>query len=236
MPLKYRITKEDHAGLDESLRGLYAEKDGEFVLAIEGAVPEDEVAGLKAKNDELLAEKKEAARKAKEAEEAAKKAAEEAARKNGDVEALEKSWQEKLQKREAELTAQIEALNGSLTGHLVDSVASSLASELAVTGSAKALAPHIKSRLAVEMRDGKHVTVVRDADGKPSALTLDDLKNEFRSDAAFAPLIVASKAAGGGANGGKGGGKGGADMTTTEKHQLYRENPAEYQRLFGGES
>jgi hypothetical protein len=50
------------------------------------------------------------------------------------------------------------------------------------------------------------VTVVKDSEGKPSALTVDELKKEIMADAAFAPLIVGSKATGGGASGGKGGG------------------------------
>ena len=208
MSLKYKIDSLE--GLDETTSALY-EKDGDgFKLKVDGIPQGEDVSGLKAKVDELLAEKKAAAQKAKEAEEAAKKAAEEAARKNGDVEALEKSWQEKLTKRESELQAQLDALNGSVTTMTVDNVAVKLANEIAVQGSADILIPHIKSRLAAEERDGQFVTVVRDAQGKPSAATLDDLKNEFANNAAFAPVIVGSKASGGGASGGNGGSGGGA--------------------------
>ena len=38
-------------------------------------------------------------------------------------------------------------------------------------------------------------------DGKPSALTIDELKAEFTSNPAFAPVIAGSKATGGGASG-----------------------------------
>lgn len=205
MGLKYQLDSLE--GLDDSVKELYTEKDGKFVLGIEGLPTNNEdVSGLKAKVDELLAEKKAADKKAREAEEAARKVAEEAARKSGDTEALEKSWQQKLAQREQELMQELETYKGSVTSMTVDNVAVSLASELAIQGSAKALLPHIRSRLAVEQRDGKFVTVVKDADGKPSAYTLDDLKKEFVSDPAFAPLIVGTKATGGGASGSSGGG------------------------------
>lgn len=208
MALQYQIDSLD--GVDESVQALYTEKDGKFVLGIEGLPQPEDVSGLKSKVEELLNEKKEAAKKQKDAEEAARIAAEEAARKGGDVEALENSWKEKLTKREQELQEQIDGLTGSVTSMTVDSVALQMASELAVEGSAKVLLPHIKARLAAEQKDGKYVTAVRDAEGKPSASTLDDLKQEISSDPAFAHVIVGSKATGGGANGG---GKGGGGAT-----------------------
>jgi len=204
MALKYQVDSLE--GLDDSVKSLYTEKGGKYVLGVEGLPDTGELDGLKKKVDELLTEKKEATKKAKDAEEAAARAAEEAARKAGDVSALEKSWQDKLAKREAELQAQIDQLNGSVTNLTVGQTATRLAAELAVPGSADVLLPHISSRLKTELRDGKPVTVVLDKDGKPSAMTVDELKNEFASNQAFAPLIVGSKASGGGANGGGQGG------------------------------
>lgn len=210
--LKYQL--DSVTDLDESVQGLYTEKDGKYVLGIEGLPPVEDVDGLKRKVDELLTEKKEAAKRAKDAEEAAARVAEESARKSGDTEALEKSWQEKLTKRERELQDQLDAMQGSVTSMTVDSVAAKLANDLALPGSADLLMPHIKSRLAAEQRDGKFVTVVKDKDGKPSAFSIDDLRNEFASNPAFAPVIVGSKASGGGASGGNGSG-GAAPRTVT---------------------
>ena len=180
------------------------------------------IEALKAKNDELLTETKAAKAAKREAEERAKAEAEELARKSGDVAALESSWAEKLAKRERELTQQIETMQGSITTMTVDNVAVRLANEIAVPGSADILIPHIKSRLAAEQRDGQFVTVVRDSAGKPSAATLDDLKTEFTTSPAFAPVIVGSKASGGGASGGgKGGGaaNGQGDMGGTPEQR-----------------
>lgn len=204
MALKYQLDSIE--SLDDGVKSLYVEKGGKFVLGIEGLPEPEDVSGLKSKVDELLAEKKEAAKRAAEAEEAVKKANEDAARKNGDVEALENSWKEKLASRESELQSQIDAMMGSVNSMTVDNVAVKLANELAVQGSADILIPHIKSRLAAEQREGQFITVVRDSGGKPSAASLDDLKNEFINNPAFAPVIVGSKASGGGAKGSEHGG------------------------------
>jgi hypothetical protein len=193
-------------------------------------LPED-VSGLKKKVDELLAEKKADHAKRKEAEEAARLAAEEIARKAGDVGALEKSWQDKLASTTADKDAEIKRLNDSLTGVLVDSVASQLASDLAIQGSANVLLPHIRARLAVDYTDGKPVTRVLDAAGKPSAATIDELKAEFAATPAFAPIVAGTKASGGGASGaGRGGAatKRFAELTEAERVKLYRESPEKY--------
>lgn len=173
---------------------------------------------LKAKNDELITEKREAQRKAKEREEAAA----EAAAKSGDVEALNKSWQEKLAARDAEWSEKHKAAQSQLVDLTVGATAQRLASGLAVPGSADVLLPHIKSRLRYE--DGK--TVVLDAEGKPSASTVDELANEIRNDSRFKPLIVASMADGGGANGSRGGGAAikRSQMTPEEKREFIQKN------------
>lgn len=175
---------------------------------------------LKAKNDELLSETKAAKAAKRDAEERAKVEAEELARKNGNVEALEKSWQDKLTKREAELSGEIKARDSQLHDLTVNATALSLASRLAVPGSADVLIPHLARRLAMELQDGRPVVRVLDNTGKPSALSVDELEKEFSNNAAFAPLIVASKATGGGASGSKGGGAASKSITRTAFNAL----------------
>lgn len=210
MSLKYEIDSVD--GLDENISSLYDKTEsGKYRLKVEGI---EDTSGLKRKVDELLAEKKSAAQKAREAEESARQAVEEAARKSGDVEALDKSWSKKHADTLAAKDAELSGLRGTLNTLLVDNVATQMANDLAVKGSAALLMPHIKGRLSVEIRDGQPKTVVTGPDGKPSALTLDELKAEFASNPAFAPVIAGSKATGGGASGGNGSG-GGAVKTVT---------------------
>jgi hypothetical protein len=210
MGLKYQLDTLD--GLDDSVKSLYTEKEGKFVLGIEGLPQPEDVSGLKSKVEELLGEKKAAEKARKDAEEQARLEREEAARKSGNVEELEKSWSEKYNRREAELNGMLEQERGMLSTQIRDltvgRTATDIASALAIPGSAKALLPHIERRLSVEQRDGKPVVVVLDQQGKLSAATLDELKAEFANDTAFAPLIAGSKASGGGASGA--GGSGGA--------------------------
>lgn len=208
MGLKYQLDTLD--GLDDSVKSLYTEKEGKFVLGIEGLPQPEDVSGLKSKVEELLGEKKAAEKARKDAEEQARVEREEAARKSGNVEELEKSWSEKYNRREAELNGMLEQERGTLSTQIRDltvgRTATDIASALAIPGSAKALLPHIERRLSVEQRDGKPVVVVLDQQGKLSAATLDELKAEFANDTAFAPLIAGSKASGGGAAGAGGGG------------------------------
>ncbi|WP_434695344.1 hypothetical protein J3P89_19280 [Pseudomonas sp. Z1-14] len=209
MTLKFQLDSLE--GVDESIQSMYVEKDGKFVLSIEGLPQPEDVTGLKSKVQELLDEKKEADKKRKDAEEQARLEREEALRKSGNVEELEKSWSEKYNRREAELNGLLEQERGTLTTQIRDltvgRTATDIATTLAIPGSAKALLPHIERRLSVEQRDGKPTVVVLDQAGKLSATTLDELKAEFMNDPAFGPLIAGSKASGGGAGGaGKGGG------------------------------
>lgn len=210
MGLKYQLDTLD--GVDDTVRALYTEKDGKFVLGIEGLPQPEDVSGLKSKVQELLDEKKAADKARKDAEDQARLEREENARKSGNVEELERSWSEKYNRREAELNGALEQERGTLGGQIRDltvgRTATDIASALAIPGSAKALLPHIERRLSVEQRDGKPVVVVLDQQGKLSAATLDELKAEFANDTAFAPLIAGSKASGGGAGGA--GGSGGA--------------------------
>lgn len=212
--LKFEVDTLD--GVEPSIAGLYDKTDGgKFRLKVDGY--EDPV-GLKKQRDDLLNEKKEAQRKARESEEAARLAGEEAARKSGDVEALDKSWSKKHAEAMAAKDSELTGLRGTLNTLLVDNVATQLANELAVQGSAALLMPHIKGRLAVEIRDGQPKTVVIGQDGKPSALTIDELKAELAGNAAFAPVIAASKASGGGASGANG--KGGGAVKTVTRSQF----------------
>ena len=206
--LKFQLDTLD--GVDESVKTMYTEKDGKFFLAVDGLPQQEDVSGLKSKVEELLGEKKAAETARKQAEAQALQAHEEALKKSGDVEGMEKSWSTKFSAREAELTAQLENQTASLQGQIRDltvgRTATEIATTLAVPGSAKALLPHIESRLSVEIREGKPTVVVLDQSGKLSAATLDELKAEFTSDPAFGPLIAGSRASGGGAEGHRHGG------------------------------
>ncbi|WP_228732871.1 hypothetical protein [Klebsiella aerogenes] len=192
MMLKYKIDKATYDALSDEQKAMYAEAGDGYQMQIEGL---PDVTGLEAKVNELLGEKKSEAEKRRAAELAAQQAADEQARAAGDVTALENSWRQKLTDTEQRYQSQIDGLNGSLNTYLVDNVATTLAAKLSGEA-APVILPHIKTRLAVEMQDGKPVTRVLDASGKPSAMTIDELGAEFAGNKAFAGVIIGSRAQG----------------------------------------
>ncbi len=213
--------------IDESLQGLYEQTDTGYQLKVTG-IPEPEkedLSGLKNKVDELLREKKAASQKAREAAEEADAARLEAAKKGNDTEALDKSWQEKFNAREIELKKELESLSGTLVKLTSGQTATKIAAEIAVQGSADVLLPHLERRLKTEFRDGSPVTVVLDKDGKPSAMSIDELKAEFQNSAAFAPLIVGTKANGAGRTGGNE--SSGAGVNEVSRSEFDRMNQAQ---------
>ena len=154
-----------------------------------------ELEALRGHHEKLLGETKAAKAKAKEEAEAARVAAEEAARKSGDVSALDKSWQEKYAKAEAEYGAKLTAAQQQLQTVLVDNVAQKAAMDIAVDAEcAELLADKLRGSLGLAEVDGKMQTVVFDADGKRSALTVDELKKQL---IAKYPRLVKGNPAGG---------------------------------------
>jgi hypothetical protein len=213
--------------IDESLQGLYEQTDTGYQLKVTG-IPEPEkedLSGLKNKVDELLREKKAASQKAREAAEEAEAARLEAAKKGNDTEALDKSWQDKFNAREIELKKELEELSGTLVKLTSGQTATKIAAEIAVQGSADVLLPHLERRLRTEFREGSPVTVVLDKDGKPSAMSVDELKAEFQNSAAFAPLIVGTKANGAGRTGGNE--SSGAGVNEVSRSEFDRMNQAQ---------
>lgn len=223
--IEYQL--ESLESIDETLQGLYEKTDTGYQLKVTG-IPEPEkedLSGLKNKVDELLREKKAASQKAREAAEEADAARLEAAKKGNDTEALDKSWQEKFNAREVELKKELDELSGTLVKLTSGQTATKIAAEIAVQGSADVLLPHLERRLRTEFREGSPVTVVLDKDGKPSAMSVDELKAEFQNSAAFAPLIVGTKANGAGRTGGNE--SSGAGVNEVSRSEFDRMNQAQ---------
>lgn len=224
------------SGIDESLHSLYEEKDGAYFLKVSGVIPESEIDGLKASRDALLAEKKEQQRLAQEAENEKlrieREALEEAARQKGDWQALEDSYKAKLAEKETEFTSQAENLRKQVYKLTVGDQALKLASEISKSHAIGIMTPFIEQRLTLD--ENNNVRVL-DLQGKPSAMTIDDLKQEFKANAMFQDIVVANNSSGGGATGvGFGGGaaKKPQDYTVQEMKDLRDSNRELYEQLF----
>lgn len=209
MALKKILTKEEHSKLSKAFQAEYkADADGEnFTLDVEGG---DDGAELKRAKDHEVKARKAAEKALKDAQDQLAAITEErdgllkGSIPKADADKLEASYKAKLAAKEKELSEQITGLTGEVTRMLVDNVAMGMASEL--SDSPQVILPHIKNRLKAEQVDGKWITRVLDEHGAPSAETVEGLKKNFLANKAFAPIVRASKASGGGAGGGASGG------------------------------
>ena len=187
---------------------------------------QDEVERMRKHNETLLAEKKAETEKRK-AEQAEKDAlAQEQARKKGDFETLEKQYQDKIAKLEAEIVERDKQRDSDL----VKSEALKLASSLSDNEHNQAILQMlIEKRLAAE---NGQVKVVDDL-GNATISTIADLKNEISTSGKFDSLITGTKASGVGATGqGTQGTKQASDYTESERIELANTNPNLFNQLF----
>lgn len=231
--LQYKLETLDD--LDESLKSLYEEKDGAYFLKVDGVVPKyhaDKILGekaeLKTRLDSIEQARLEAEAERQRIEEQARI---EALKSNGDIESLEKSWAERLQKREAELLQQIQEKNEALYKETVEVKALNIAG--AIKESARPLAMgYIKSRL--RLGDDGIVRVV-DEQGNLTASTIDEFKESLKTNPMFQDIVIVNTNSGGGVPGlGFGGGaaKKPNEYSVQEMKELRASNPELYNQLF----
>lgn len=223
MALKKKLTKEEHAKLPDALKAEYIEDGDGFRLDVDG---DEDTGALKRAKDREAQLRKDAEKEAKELRERLESIEGDDARKKGDIATLEKSWQSKLEKQREEYETKVSKLTSHTTKTLVDNVASQLAHK--ISNAPAVIMPHIKSRLIADFEGDAPVTRVLDKDGKPSALTIDELANEFVANKDFSAIITASKASGGaGKPSQNGGGAPKFNGQSDKPADLSKMNPAE---------
>lgn len=238
MSIKLTLTTEEHAALSDELKALYTADGDNFKLGVDGL---EDTGALKRAKDREAQNAKEAKERAEVAE--AKLAEIEAReadldkdskRKKGDIDALEKSWKETADKREKAALDKVEAMKGQMQKLLVGNVAQSIASELFTVP--EAMVDFVSKRLSAEFDGDTPSTRVLDANGHPSAATLEDFRKELLDNPKLQGILVASKSSGGGAGNGGGSGSGGstkklADMSDAERIELHKTNPTVFNQL-----
>ena len=192
MALKKKLTKEEHSKLPDHLKAEYIEDGDGFRLDIEG---DEDTGALKRAKDREAQLRREAETKLREAQEQLDALGNDDARKKGDIQTLEKSWQKKLEDQKSEYEGKVSKLTSHTTKTLVDNVATQIATK--ISNAPALLLPHIKSRLQADFEGDSPVTRVLDKDGKPSAMTVEELAAEFVANKDFSAIITASKASGG---------------------------------------
>ncbi len=165
---------------------------------------------LKAKNDELLGEKKKEANKRREAEELAKTEAEEKAKAKGDYEQLHKSAMDELEKERKINTDNI----ARQSAKDIKISAMQIAGDLADGTNAELLSEFVAKRLKYSEGEVK----VTDLNGELTISTISDLKTEFSNDERFSSLLKGNQSSGGSAAGSNnGGGAANTTLSSTQK-------------------
>lgn len=207
--------------LPDDVKGQLEEKLQEFTQT----QIEEQVQGLKAKNEELLAEKRRAQQEKEKIDAEAKAERERIAAENGQFKELYES-----QKEEAnQLRSTIEQMNQAVAQQKVQTEAQRLASSLTKdVARAKLLEKEIGQRL--QLVDGE-VKVV-DESGQLTVSTFDDLSATIKQSYPF--LVDGSQAQGGGAARSQGGADVGArEMSRDDFDQMNPQKKAEFMKSGG---
>lgn len=242
--MKRKITKEAYEALSDQLKALY-KADGEgYILDLEDEDEDGaaEIERLKLKRQieadhrkRAETERDELQKELKELRDKRTKEDDDNHRKAGDIEALDKSWKEKLEARETELQGQIKKQTEAIRQITVGAAAIEMATRISTAPDL--LSPVISNRLTVEYVDEKPVVRVLDKDGKPSAATLEDLEKEIAGDKRYASVIIAGNGSGGGGRGGQGGGgasdKKFSELSEQERTDWYRKDPEGFRKAAG---
>jgi hypothetical protein len=209
MALKALLDKIDD--LPEDVKKEYKKgDDGKFHLDVDGIDDHPAVKGLKNAMTNAKAERGTAQQQLTQAQADLQKVRDQldeihrGAVPKGDVAQLEKSWQDKLVARETELTGKITKLTAAVDKNVRQATAAQLAADLFVNPALGL--PHVLPRLKVEEDGDNYVVKILDANGAPSASSMDDFKKELLQNKDLAPILRGTRASGGGANGGGSGG------------------------------
>lgn len=227
MTLKYQLTAEEFAQLDEATKNLYALTGAGdvYTLQIDGLPPQEDVSGLKRQRDELLAEKKAEQERRRAAEEQAQREADERARAEGNYQQLFESSQAELERERSSLVE----LRRSIEQRDINLAATRIATAIADGDNADILKEFIAKRLKVAEGQVR----VTDDSGNLTVSALADLQREFETSPRYASLVRGSQAGGGGAapKSGDRVTKSFGELRGMERVQLRKDNPAEYERL-----
>ena len=238
--------------VDESLKSLYAEKDGKFVLDVEGGF--EDVDGLKS----ALAKERESARKAEQARKEREKELENLGMSTDEIKDLiekEKDRQSKqdlekgefeklknqlLEKHQKELGSKDERLSQvykALEKQMITAEAVRAISK--EKGVADLLLPHVQGQVKVEESDnGEFAVRVMGKDGpryndKGEFMGIGDLVKEMKENEVFGRAFEGSNISGGGSTGndaGAGGSEFSISATDARDHQKFKQAEAQAQK------
>ncbi len=155
------------------------------------------------------------------------------AKKRGDIQAIEKSWDDKLQAEKKKNEKTVGTLKSQLEKVMIDGAISAIAAEIFTNP--KRDARLLSDRVYVDYEGDTPVVRIKDKEGKPSALTIEDLKKETVDNKDYSDILIGSKASGSGGTGGNNSGgaaKQPKDYSEAERSNLYKTDRVKFNQLF----
>jgi len=192
MALSKTISKDQFSEISEELKPFYVESGDGYKLDLEG---EEDYGALKRAKEHEKAERLAIAKERDELRAQLEQYSTKEAREKGDIAALDKSYQEKMKAVTSAKDEEINNLRAIFTEKLVEGEALSLSAKISTDPDL--MLPHIRARIQADFSDGVPKIRVLDQDGRPSAMTIDDLAAEIVGNKKFSKIITASKASGG---------------------------------------
>lgn len=232
--MKYKIEKAEFEALADTVKAEYT-LDGETAtLKLEGA-PDYEGATKKLEIEKEHRKNAEKAQKEAETMSAKlQKDIEAAGGSKAEIERIQKEHTAELEKMRAEREIENKANTEKANNFLIDTEATKFANINFIESpfGNEFIKGKYASRLSVETVDGQQVIRVKDAEGKPSILSVSELQKEYLDNKAFSPIIKANVGGGSGATPGQQGSgaarKKLSDMNATEEAAFEKESPTEY--------
>lgn len=179
------------------------------------AEKEQEIERLRGHSDDILTQRKKD-----------RDRLDELARKAGDFEHIENSYKTKLDEKDQSIASLTKIVENTFSGR----AATELAASVAMKGSEALVRQWIAPRIKTEFQgaDKEPKMVIMDKAGNPSAMTIEDLKNELLNDPALAPVVVGSKAKGAGGPDPESGGASGKTISASELEKMTPLQKARY--------
>lgn len=239
--MKYKLTKTEFEALGEEAKKEYILSGESAVLKIEGeGAPTAEA--LTRAEDKLRIEK-EHRRNAETARDTAETRSEklkkdlEGASGKEEIARIKAEHQTELETIRTDRATEQKAAKESSNAAMIKEAAEKFTNEHFITPGL--MVGPFSSRLSVEEIDGQSVIRVKDAEGKASAMSLNELQKEFLDNKEYFPIIKANAGRGGGATPGGGDGvsqKKLAEMTAKEEADFERTNPDGYKAAIAEEA
>ena len=196
MALKRKLGSAEFEALNEVLKAEYKKNDTDGMFYLDADDAQELINALKHEREENKNNKE----MRELLDKRIKEREEELARKNGDVAALEASWKEKLKNEKDADKAEKDHLKKLASEGVVNNALDPIANKFkAPTLIKKAL----KDRITVEFTATGAELRVLDKEGKPSALSIDDLEKEILEDKEYSSILIQSRASGSTSNSGK---------------------------------